>query len=96
MPAPDDTLPLDGVALAELVAAGEVSPSELVETAIARAESVNGDINAVIHPLYDQARAAAVAMDGRTGELPGADIDVHRRLKARAEFRRLVRRHRDR
>jgi amidase len=63
MSVPDDTRPLDGVAMADLVARGEVSPSELVEAAIGRVEAVNGDINAVVHPLYEQARAAAASMN---------------------------------
>lgn len=55
--------PLDGVAMAGLVAAGDASPSELTEDAIRRSEAVNGRLNAVIHPLFDQAREAAASMD---------------------------------
>ncbi len=50
---------LDAIALAERVAAGEATASELLETAIARAEAVNPRINAIIHPLYERARARA-------------------------------------
>ncbi len=50
---------LDATAQAELVRNGEASPLELVDDAIARAEKVNGELNAIIHPLYDQARAQA-------------------------------------
>ncbi|MEV4317193.1 amidase family protein [Actinocrispum sp. NPDC049592] len=49
----------DAVGLAELVTKGEVSPSELVETAIARAEQVNGRLNAIVRPMYDIARERA-------------------------------------
>jgi amidase len=49
----------DALGLAELVRQREVSPAELVETAIAHIEAVNPRLNAVIHPLYEQARAAA-------------------------------------
>jgi amidase len=54
---------IDGVAMAQLVANGEASPSELTEDAIRRVEAVNDELNAVIHPLFDQARATAAAMD---------------------------------
>jgi len=48
----------DAVGLAQLVRAREVSAEELLEAAIARAERVNPEINAVVTRLYDQARAA--------------------------------------
>ncbi|MCC6850655.1 MAG: amidase [Deltaproteobacteria bacterium] len=51
---------LDAVRQAELVRAGEVTPRELVEAAIARAERVNPALNAIITPLYEKARATAV------------------------------------
>jgi amidase len=38
---------------------GEIHPLDLVEAAIARAERVNPALNAIVTPLYDQARAAA-------------------------------------
>src|SRR5918997_1519095 len=46
---------LDATAQADLVRAGEVSPRELAESSIARIEALNGHLNAVIHPLFDQA-----------------------------------------
>src|SRR5918996_5509159 len=46
---------IDATAQADLVRAGEVSPRELVEAAIERIEALNGDLNAVIHPLFEQA-----------------------------------------
>ncbi|WP_329577348.1 amidase [Kitasatospora sp. NBC_01250] len=49
----------DAVGLAELVAAGEVSPTELLDLAIARAEAVNGRLNAIVTPMYELARARA-------------------------------------
>jgi len=48
---------LDATAQAELVRGGEVSPRELVEAAIERVEALNGDLNAVIHRLFDKALA---------------------------------------
>ena len=52
---------LDATAQAELVRGGEVSPRELVEAAIDRVEALNGDLNAVIHPLFDKALAEGPA-----------------------------------
>ena len=54
----------DGVGLAALVAKGEVSPAELAEAAIERAERHNGTLNAIVYEAYDEARAAAA------GDLP--------------------------
>ncbi len=51
----------DAVGLAELVAGGEVTPLELLEGAIERVAEVNPAINAVVTPMYDQARAAIEA-----------------------------------
>ncbi len=47
--------PLDATAQAALVAGGEVSPRELVEEAIGRIEALDGELNAVIHPLFEKA-----------------------------------------
>jgi amidase len=59
-----DLATLDATAQAELVASDEVSPLELVDAAIERIESLNPRLNAVIHPLFDEAREAA------RGDLP--------------------------
>jgi amidase len=50
---------MDATAQAELVRRKEVKPIELVESAIARIERVNPKLNAVILPLYEDARRAA-------------------------------------
>ncbi len=50
---------LDATACAALVKAGDASPTELVDAAIARIERHNAELGAVIIPLYDEARAAA-------------------------------------
>lgn len=50
---------LDATAQAELVRRGEASALELVNAAIARIEALNPAINAVISPLFKEARAAA-------------------------------------
>jgi amidase len=60
----DDLARLDATAQADLVRNGEASPAELVASAIRRAESLNPELNAIIHPLYEQGAAAAA------GELP--------------------------
>jgi Asp-tRNA(Asn)/Glu-tRNA(Gln) amidotransferase A subunit family amidase len=52
----------DALGLAELVKQRQVSATELVDTCIARIEKVNPALNAVITPMYDEARAAARAM----------------------------------
>lgn len=54
----------DATTLAECVRRKEVTPLELVDAAIRRIEHLNPKLNAVITPMYDQARAAA------QGELP--------------------------
>lgn len=51
----------DGVALAEAIRHGELSAGEVVAAAIARAEAVNGRINAITSPLYELARKKAAA-----------------------------------
>jgi amidase len=53
----------DALGLAGLVKKGDVTPSELLETAIQRANDVNPRINAIIHPIYDEARATAARVD---------------------------------
>ena len=60
----------DALGLAELVRSGAVSPAELLEEAIARCESINPEINAVIHDMYDLARDA-VATGLPTGAFTG-------------------------
>ena len=54
---------LDGVAMAALVRKGEVTASELLECAIARAEAVNTRLNAIVYKAYDEARQAAQKVD---------------------------------
>ena len=54
----------DGLGLAELVAKKQVTPTEVLDAAIARIEAHNGTLNAVVHKAYDEAKAVAA------GELP--------------------------
>ncbi len=53
-----DLAVLDATAQAGLVRNGDASAAELVDAAIGRIEKLNGELNAVIHPLYERARAA--------------------------------------
>ena len=58
-------LTLDGIAQADLIHRREASPLELVDAAIAGIERVNPQLNAVITPLFEKARAQA-----KNGPLP--------------------------
>ncbi|MBL0778886.1 amidase family protein [Streptomyces albidoflavus] len=49
----------DAVGLAALVAGGEVTAAELLEVAMARAEAVDGKLNAIVRPMRDLARERA-------------------------------------
>lgn len=62
---------LDATAQAELVRSGEVTPTELVEAAIARVEAVNPELNAVIHELFEEGRAEAESADLPDGPFKG-------------------------
>ena len=55
----NETAWMDATAQAELIRKKEVTPIELVEAAIERIERVNPQINAVITPMFDEARATA-------------------------------------
>ena len=50
---------MDATAQAELVSSGEATPAELMDAAVARAEKVNPEINAIIHDLSDAGREQA-------------------------------------
>src|SRR5712692_10571330 len=51
----------DALGLAALVAEKEIGAAELLDAAIARVEADNPRLNAVVHKLYDSARAAVAA-----------------------------------
>ena len=59
-----NTLP-DGVELARLVQQGKASPTELLEDAISRANTLNPSLNAIIHRLDEQAHTRATKMSGQ-------------------------------
>ena len=52
---------LDATAQAGLVRSKQLSATELVTSAIERIEALNPTLNAVIHPMFEQARTAANA-----------------------------------
>jgi amidase len=62
----DEFASLDATAQAALVRAGDIEPTDLVESAIERIERVNPELNAVIHTRFDRARsdAAGALPDG--------------------------------
>ncbi|MFH1241775.1 MAG: amidase [Pseudomonadota bacterium] len=60
----DELTLLDAMAQAEMIRKREIQAIELVEAAVERIERLNPILNAVVTPMYDQAREAA------TGKLP--------------------------
>ncbi|NMD42102.1 MAG: amidase [Firmicutes bacterium] len=73
----------DGTALAGLVRKKEVSAEEICEAAIARLEQVNPQLNAVIHKMFAQARAAArdSAVEGPFAGVPFLLKDISQEIK---------------
>ncbi|MEO6318821.1 MAG: amidase family protein [Acidimicrobiales bacterium] len=67
----DDLSQLDATGQAELVRSGQASPLELVDAAIERIERVNPELNAVITPLFDGARAQAASVELPDGPFRG-------------------------
>jgi amidase len=63
MMATDEFAYLDATSQAELVRRREVKPIELVDAAIERIERLNGELNAVITPMFELAREAAADQD---------------------------------
>ncbi len=57
----DEYIRHDAVGLAELVSNAEVHPRELITLAVARIESLNPQLNAVIHKIYGRATEAVEA-----------------------------------
>ena len=69
-PMTDDFATLDATAQAELVRTGQASPLELVDAAINRIEKLNPELNAVIHPLFERARAKRPRGDAARRPVP--------------------------
>jgi len=57
----NDVAFLDATAQAELVRGKQIKPEELLDGAIERIERLNPQLNAVVLPMFDQARAAIAA-----------------------------------
>lgn len=72
----------DAMGLAGLVRRGEVTPTELVEAAVARIEARNPALNAVIHPMFEWARGRAgrAFPDGPLAGVPLVLKDLHAAL----------------
>ena len=66
---------LDATRCAALVRSGELTPLELVDAAIDRAEQVNGTLNAIVTRMYDHARETARNHSG-TGIFAGVPFLV--------------------
>lgn len=62
---------LDATGAAAAIRDGRITATEALEAAIARAESVNGELNFIATPLYDYGRArAAAALSGPFAGVP--------------------------
>ncbi|TFV52845.1 amidase [Blastococcus sp. TF02A_35] len=71
----------DGLALGELVSAGEVTPAELLDVARARARAVNPAVNAIVTWLDDHAdERAAQPLSGPFAGVPFLLKDLHQHL----------------
>lgn len=68
----DEYTAQDAVGLAQLVRSSKTTPTEILEAAISRAEETNPRINALILPMYDEARRRAI--DPATGPLTGVPM----------------------
>ncbi len=80
----------DGMGLAELVRKREVKPEEVLETTLARAAELNPALNAIVTPLYDEARQAIVAratpileLQTRRSKLSGVASSASRTSRSR-------------
>lgn len=58
MPVFKEYINYDAVGLAELIRQKEVSALDCLDSAIHRCNQVNGELNAVIHPMFHQAKAS--------------------------------------
>lgn len=87
-PLNDELAWMDGVGLADLVRTGQVTPTELVEAAIARAEATNPQVGFLVEPMYDLSRRAArVAAATEATTLPGVPMLLKDHLATHAGVR---------
>lgn len=74
----DDYADRDATDLAALVATKQVTPAELLDTAIAAADAANPALNFIAQPLFDRARAAAAGpFAGPFAGVPFMVKDLH-------------------
>ncbi len=64
----------DGLALGRMVREGQVTPAELMDSAIARAEKHNAKLNAIVFKDYDRARATALAHKAGAAAFAGVPL----------------------
>ncbi|MGD9135579.1 MAG: amidase [Desulfobacterales bacterium] len=69
----DELFRYDAIDLSELIRKGEITPAELLETAIHRIENLNPKINAIIYKMYDQVRATAEIRSSNTKTMETSD-----------------------
>lgn len=60
----------DATALADLIRRGDVTPREVTDAAVERANHVNGALNAICHPQYSDAMGQAPVSDGPFSGVP--------------------------
>jgi amidase len=78
----DDYVEYDGLGLAALIKKGDVTPQEVLEAAIVRAERINPSLNAIVAPLYDHAyRRVNETLNGPFAGVPFLLKDVHHALR---------------
>ncbi|MEO7804044.1 MAG: amidase [Actinomycetota bacterium] len=70
----DDLSRLDAVATAALISTNQISPIEAVDAAIARIDKLDPELNAIVVPLFDEARAAALDPHLPDGPFRGVPI----------------------
>lgn len=86
---PKDTIPLGASELAAAIKAGDLSAEEVVDARISHIEKVNPALNAVVIPLFDEARAQAkLADEARArgeplGALHGVPMTIKEQYKVR-------------
>ncbi|NNE20930.1 MAG: amidase [Myxococcales bacterium] len=78
----DEYVDYDGLGLGALVARGDVHPLEILEAAIRRAEKLNPELNAIVTPLHERARARAQGeLSGPFAGVPFLLKDAHHALR---------------
>ena len=87
---------LGALEIAGAIRKGETSSREVLDSLLARIEAVNGELNAVVALIGEEAAAAAEAADtavragGQLGPLHGVPITVRRTSTSRGSPRRRV------